>query len=525
MAYSAVATALRRIFIRKGIVMTKLSLAGSTALTVFLFAASAQAQVTPEEVWKSWQDLSAGMGQTMAATSEARDGDTLVVEGVTMTMNAPDGTAAEAVMGTIRFRETGSGTVEVTLPDSYPMSMTLAPPESSASDGPVTIKMTISQPGIAITAGGSPTETSYDFTAPTFGVAVTEISNATGPQDVKIDVAMTDIVGKYLMVGDATTKSIDASYSAATAMVNLTGTEDGNTFAASFSTADVTGSSKGNFLGAEMMANVATALNAGFAANGTLAYGKTAFDLDVTESGSNTKVSGTMDSGNFDFGMDKTRLKYAIGVMGADLTVSGAEIPVPQVNVSYGEFAFNLNMPVSKSDVPQDFAFLTKLVDFKVSDDIWAMFDPTAQLPRDPATIIIDTKGTATLKQDIMDPTLAGAMESAAPGDLNTLDVTELRAKVGGAEIAGVGAFVFDNTDLTTFQGMPAPTGKLEVTLTGINALLDTLVAMGFIPEDQVMGARMMLAMFAKPGDGPDTLVSTIEFKDKGLYANGQRLQ
>jgi hypothetical protein len=54
---------------------------------------------------------------------------------------------------------------------------------------------------------------------------------------------------------------------------------------------------------------------------------------------------------------------------------------------------------------------------------------------------------------------------------------------------------------------------------------LDTLVAMGFIPEDQVMGARMMLAMFAKPGETPDSLVSTIEFKDGGLFANGQQLQ
>ena len=100
-----------------------------------------------------------------------------------------------------------------------------------------------------------------------------------------------------------------------------------------------------------------------------------------------------------------------------------------------------------------------------------------------------------------------------------------MRAKLAGAEVSGTGAFTFDNTDLVTFGGMPVPTGKLDVKMTGINALLDTLVSMGFIPEDQIMGARMMLAMFAKPGDGPDTLVSTLEFKDKGFFANGKRLQ
>ena len=33
---------------------------------------------------------------------------------------------------------------------------------------------------------------------------------------------------------------------------------------------------------------------------------------------------------------------------------------------------------------------------------------------------------------------------------------------------------------------------------------IDKLVAMGFVPEDQAMGARMMMGMFAQPGDGDD---------------------
>ena len=38
----------------------------------------------------------------------------------------------------------------------------------------------------------------------------------------------------------------------------------------------------------------------------------------------------------------------------------------------------------------------------------------------------------------------------------------------------------FDNTDMETFDGMPAPTGSLNLMLVGGNALLDKLVAMGF---------------------------------------------
>jgi hypothetical protein len=505
--------------------MLRWSLAGSTALTLILMTSGAQAQVTAEEVWQSWQDMSKSVGQTVTSTSEARSGDTLVVEGVKMSMDNGQGLLANSDIGTLKFRDTGSGTVEVTMPDAYAMSMTIPPADPSYPEGPTSMKLTISQPGMLITAGGSATETSYDFTAPKVDIALTEVATATGPKDVKFDVAMTGMAGKYMMGGDPAAKTLDSTFSAATAAINAVGNDAGTTFVASFAMADLAGTTKGNFLGAEMMANMATALNAGFASDGGISYGKTTFDMDVTESGSNTKVSGTMDGGNIDFGLDKTRLSYAIGMKAANFLVSGSDIPFPQVNVSYGEFAFNLLMPVSKSDTPQDFSYLTKIVDLKVSDEIWAMFDPTGNLPRDPATLIIDTKGTGKLAADIMDPAAAEAMENAVPGELNSLDVTEVRAKLAGAEVSGSGAFTFDNTDLVTFGGMPVPTGKLDVKMTGINALLDTLVSMGFIPEDQIMGARMMLAMFAKPGDGPDTLVSTLEFKDKGFFANGQRLQ
>ena len=60
----------------------------------------------------------------------------------------------------------------------------------------------------------------------------------------------------------------------------------------------------------------------------------------------------------------------------------------------------------------------------------------------------------------------------------------------------------------------------------GLNGLLDKLMAMGLIPEDQMMGARMMLGMFAKVVEGePDTMTSAVEFKDKHLFVNGMQLQ
>jgi len=62
--------------------------------------------------------------------------------------------------------------------------------------------------------------------------------------------------------------------------------------------------------------------------------------------------------------------------------------------------------------------------------------------------------------------------------------------------------------------------------LTGGNTLLDTLVDMGLVPSEQAMGARMMLGVVARPGDGEDTLVSEIEVNEEGqIFANGQRIK
>ena len=77
-----------------------------------------------------------------------------------------------------------------------------------------------------------------------------------------------------------------------------------------------------------------------------------------------------------------------------------------------------------------------------------------------------------------------------------------------------------------TFDGMPAPTGAIDLQLVGGNGLLDKLIQMGLVPEDQAMGVRMMMGLFAVPGDQPDSLKSKVEFTQDGqVLANGQRLK
>ena len=103
-----------------------------------------------------------------------------------------------------------------------------------------------------------------------------------------------------------------------------------------------------------------------------------------------------------------------------------------------------------------------EIIDLDLADGVWALFDPSGLLPRDPATLILDTKGTATLTRDLVDDSVT---DSTPPGLLNSLDLTQLLLRLAGAEVTAQGGFTFDNSDKTTFPGMPLPTGKMELQL------------------------------------------------------------
>ncbi|CAN0590927.1 unnamed protein product, partial [Ectocarpus sp. 12 AP-2014] len=201
---------------------------------------------------------------------------------------------------------------------------------------------------------------------------------------------------------------------------------------------------------------------------------------------------------------DKSGLAY--GGTNKDLTVTfgGAMIPFPPMTLSMAESSGRFAMPVVPSDEDaQGFAMSFSMVDLVLDPFLWTMLDPGGALPQDPATVVLDLEGEGLLTQDIFDPAFAEQI-AGAPGQLNAITLNELRLNIAGAELTGV----------------------VNMMLTGGNGLLDTLVGMGLVPEEQAMGARMMMGLFARPGTGEDTLVSTIEMKEDGsVLANGQRIR
>jgi hypothetical protein len=337
---------------------------------------------------------------------------------------------------------------------------------------------------------------------------------------------LTDTTSSYLVSRNGDQTTLDSSFASKSMALNITGTndEDGTTGVVTLSITDLIGATKGNFLGAEIMANMATALNSGFTTDSSFSFGTFALNADITEASGPVKIAGTASGGGMVLAIDKDRINYGSNFNDLSVSASGPEIPFPEVAIALKEYAFNLMMPVSKSDAPQDFAFLTKLVDFTVSEDVWGLVDPGAILSREPASFVLDVKGQGFWKQDIMDPAV-DLEQIEAPGELTSLDLTQILVKAAGTEIGATGALTFDNSDLVTFQGVPAPSGAINIDIKGVSALIDNLIKLGIITDDDAMGARMMLGMFTRPGSEADQVTSVIEFKDGGLFANGQQLQ
>jgi hypothetical protein len=233
-----------------------------------------------------------------------------------------------ASIDSIVFADNGDGTVAVTVSESYPM--TLAFPADS--EGPSSIKLTVSQPGLSIVATGSATETSYDFTAPTVSVVLDEIKDQAGVVlDTKADLVLTGSTASYLVAtaGDAT--QLDSSFAAGSLTLNVSGSNpesaESGTVTVSFS--DLSGSTKGNLLGAEMMANMATALNSGFTTDSSMSFGAMALTADITDATGPTAIKGNATGGGFVLALDKMRINYGTSLTGAQFTVSGAADSLP----------------------------------------------------------------------------------------------------------------------------------------------------------------------------------------------------
>ncbi len=513
----------------------------SAALAAFvavLGAGAAQA-VTADQVWTLWQKQYSGEGSAVAARSQTRQGDTLILRDVTLSTDT-DTTHFDLSIAEIRLREIGDGQVEVTFsPEAHGTSR--ATPKE---DAPVTMDMTWRQTGAVAVASGTAEALSYDVTAAQVALEMTEARPVIGapttpgtsdapaqltPDAARARIASTitarDISGKHLLTDGAhqtqqsqiTMKSVQVD-----ARGSGQGTDSESGFTLSGHLADLVMSGNNLLPKGAISADMATALAAGMQMNADMRYGAGDFTFAATSDEGPMTLKGSATDGNLTMSMTPQEMRYAGGNTGIALEMTSRKVPVP-LSATLAASSFDLSGPLAKSDTPQPFAAKLGLVDLQLSDTVWKIVDQAGHLPHDPATVQLDVTGTARPLIDLF--SVAGQTPDQAPDQtlpvaIDTLAINQLQARAAGAQLTGNGAMTFDNT-----QGFPVPDGAIDLSLNGGIKLLENLSAMGFVPRDQIMFARMLLGLYAVQA-GDDQYTSKIQFQPTGeILANGQRIR
>ena len=484
-----------------------------------LAGGAAHADVTAADVWenfKSQMELYGEDGLSIGAEVDA--GGTLTVSDIALTF-ADEEVTMVAEIGDMTFAEQGDGTVLVTMADSYPMVIT-------GEDG-VVITVDVTQSNLALVVSGDPEALNYAVTADSYGIAFRDAVDGGMTFTGDASLMASNLIGSYeVNEGDVREIISDIAVETVDILVDFQipgGNGEYVTFA-------------GKINGLTSVGEAIVPLNAdfvdpdslfvegfGFSGGYEIASGDYVFDINAD----GDQVAGSVSTGaaSLSAEMNATTVAYQSSTQNIAMNMLAAQFPLP-IELSAAQYGVNFRMPVGVTEEPAPFALGFDLVDLEISEMLWGIFDPGAVLPRDPATLQIALNGTAKALIDFLDPANAAAFEETeVPFEPYTLTLDTLRLSAAGALITGNGAFAFDNTDTQTFAPMPRPEGSALIEITGLNGLLDNLVAMGLVPEDQIMGPRMMMGMFAR-ATGDDQMEVAVEVLPSGqINVNGNRVR
>ena len=457
-------------------------------------------------------------GYEIQAT-ETQVGDQLEITDLVLTMTVPEDDFKTVLdLGELTLSNNNDGTVSITLPEETEIGVS-----TDAGEDPFALTLRL-RSDLTTVVSGDPDTMTYTYRANEALVNLAELVVDDEPiEDVEIAAVMTNLTGSSeLTVSEEIYNRAESALERLTVTVAANDPEGSGVVNAKIMLAGMKAEAESTMPDVDFNADPAALFTEAFAVKGGYTYetmdAELSFD-DGSESGDFAIKTG---AGDLELDMSSEAMIYSGSATDTSFTGSGSEVPLP-IDVNFGEFSYGFELPLSASEEQQDFGLNLVLADLEISELLWGLFDPTQALARDPATLIIDIAGKGTILTDLF--TLDENTDEM-PGELNALTLRELRLNLAGASLEGAGDFIFDNSDLESFDGLPRPEGAATVNIQGVNGLMDTLVDMGLLPEEQAMGARMMMSIFTQPGDGEDTLTSKIEINEDGhVLANGQRLR
>ncbi|SFR55484.1 hypothetical protein SAMN04488005_2844 [Yoonia tamlensis] len=495
-----------------------MKLRSAVCVSALVAGGAAHADVTAQEVWDSWKEQMGMFAETdIIIESEEMSGDTLVVSGLSVTAQSPE-ISTNYSIDEIRFTEDG-GSVVVTMSESYPITMT--------PEGGVVITLEAINAGLELVVSGDADAMTYEMSADSISIGLKDIVDGGMTFTGDAVITLNDLAGNYTTTKtDLLTVGYDMSIASMDLLVDIQIPGGEGEY--------VTGG--GKITGMNMLATVAMPLDAdfedpemlfanGFAIDGGYTVEGADYIFDVNADGDQIAGSITMGTTQFAIAANSAAVAYDVSAKDVAVAATGSEVPFP-IELSFAEYGIGIEMPLGKSDKPENFRASISLVDMAINEMIWSMIDAGGVLPHDPATLQIALSGTAQPMINMMNPAEQATLSPGnLPFELNTLSLDTLNVSVAGAAVTGAGDFTFDPTDTQTFAPLPRPEGEVAIKVNGLNQLIDNLIAMGLVPEEQVMGPRMMIGMFAQT-TGEDQLETALEVNGEGhVLVNGQRVK
>lgn len=496
----------------------------SAIIAALLCGTSATADVTAQQVWDNWTDQMEIYGQGFTSGGEDMSGDTLTISDVKIEM-ADDEAAVVADIGDIALTENGDGTVSITIVDEYPVTINLTPDFGD----PSTVNLSVSQDNMVLNVAGDPAAMVYDISADSYAISIDSLEGEAA-EEVDLTAAaitMINMAGTYSVKSDNLTR-IAYAFNLGGLDIDVAFTEKGG---------DGIVEGNADIADLAMFANIAAPLDLdmdadmppfidGLSFEGGYSFGDLAYSFNIDVDGDAASGTASADGGELQVAMDMDGLAYSGATTNIAISMLIPDVLPFPIEATLARYGYEFQIPLSQADDPRDARLAFDMTDLAISDTLWNLGDPANILPRDPLTVALEVDAKVTPFFDFLDPAQQEAvMMSDIPGELNSVDITDLTVRGAGAEITGGGAFTFDNSDLLSFDGFPRPEGQVMFNINGVNGLVDKLIQMGLIPEEEAMMPRMMLGMFATPV-GDDMLTSTIEVNSEGhVLANGQRLR
>ncbi|MCF6316459.1 MAG: DUF2125 domain-containing protein [Marinosulfonomonas sp.] len=514
--------------------MTHLARLGTTTALVTCMATPTLADVSANDVWDSFTSLYRAVGMDVDAT-KAQSGNRLRISDLKLSADFPFDLGSITITTTgFDLIEKDDGTVDIKLPDNMPMAMALTLP----NDIFATATMDYRIKDYSAQVSGDPD----DFTViAEMGRAEIEVTslNVTGLDlqnqdfDLKFNFTMDDMRSEATITsGTLLQVSQNITYGAVVMNGAFTGKDEnaGNvesTFAVTMDSMEYSNTVAIPATGIDLM-NLPAQLREGLSFQATSEVfgqasqqhmtinGEMATDQTTTVASSATSMAFSKDGMTINAHSSDYAIDYAM-----------AELPFP-IKLAFSNVAFKMGLPLLKSDSEQGFGYALDFDGITMADALWDQFDPTAELPRTPATLVLDLSGKGMLFVDLLDIEAMREVvaENIKFGELTALTLNDMDITAIGARLTGKGLFTFDNSDLDTFDGLPAPSGAATFHMAGLNSMIDALLKIGLLENDAAFGMRMGLGLFTVAGDKKDTLTSEIVVTPDGqITANGVRLK